>query len=217
VKRIVFGVVGIVVAGAVIWEAGKYFEQLTRADGAPVATVAAQPVVAPPVVAQPAPKLVEVTPKPEPTNEVAGFQFRKDAITDEVMAYVTAKGEEGGILGEENTNTLGFKCDDGSIDVVYMLETSLPPETGINGDGPTIETYSLFYRFNDEPAKSQMTFPSADHKSASLPKDGFLAATGGTATIRISGADGDKRTTTFNLTGVTDALAKLPCVSSKAE
>jgi hypothetical protein len=80
------------------------------------------------------------------------------------------------------------------------------------------ETYPVSYRFDNEPATEGVYQALKNNHGVFLPTQDFLSRTGGTVTIRAKGIGTPQElTSTFNLTGITDTLSKLPCVKKANE
>jgi hypothetical protein len=182
---------------------------------APGSAAETKAVTTPAPAAKPAaaPQFVAVSPKTgatsEPTKVAGAWEFvtHKDSMSDEVFTVVgvESRSEENGIADETVQTRLMLRCHNDGLDAIYKWNTVLIPEF-------TREDYDGSYRFDSEPATTGRFEALKGSGGAFIDANAFLARTGGTVTIRAKGMSDERLTSTFDLTGITDALAKLPCV-----
>lgn len=209
-----FVVVGVLlVVGVLAFGANEIAKGGTQYDLTPAAPVASPAVAAKPTSAT---KFVEEAPTPPtPAPNEWHFGTDKDSLTDEVITFVAREGvsEERGMLGKSVPTALLLHCNSNpakGFAVQYFWgegKVMMLPEFGE-------EKFGVSYRFNDDPSQDAKLPPMRGNSGVWLYSNDFLRVPSGTFTVRASGMNDERLTTTFDLTGLADALAKLPCVKS---
>ena len=161
-------------------------------------------------VTPPTPAAVPTTP-PAPKAAEWHFTTKKDSMSDAVFTFagVESQSEENGIFGKPLETSLVLRCSPTGLNVLYAWSPGimLVPDFGE-------ESFDGEFRYNSEPAQTAKfnVLPGSNNTVAIINETFLLDHTGGTLTVRVTGMNDEKLTSTFDLTGMPDALAKLPCV-----